>query len=122
MTPTQLSLRHLRAEGWMVDVCERWVPSPNGAVRKDLFGMLDLIAVRDTEAMGIQTTSAGNVASRILKMTDEDHLPKMLRLKAAGWLVVVHGWRKSTRDGHACTHDSKARCACIWTLHRDEHL
>jgi len=121
MTPTQLSLRHLRAQGWLVDVCERWVPGQTGQVRKDLFGMLDLIAVRTTETLGIQVTSAGNVASRMLKMTDEDHLPKLLALKGAGWLVVVHGWRKSTRDGHACKHGKQA-CACIWTLHRNEQL
>ena len=121
MSPTQLSLRHLRAQGWLVDVCERWVPGQTGQVRRDLFGMLDLVAVRDTETLGVQTTSAGSVSSRKLKMTNNEHLPWLLDLKGAGWLVVIHGWRKSTRDGRACTH-GKVRCACIWTLHRNENL
>lgn len=118
MRPTELSLRILRDEGWLVDVCERWVPSGSiGQVRRDLFGMLDLVAVRGTETLGVQTTSHDNVASRIRKMTDDDHAPALNALRAAGWTVVVHGWRKTNREGRACVHGS-ARCGCRWTLHR----
>jgi hypothetical protein len=117
MTPTALSLRHLRGEGWTVDVCERWVPAGVGQVRKDLFGMLDLVALRDTVTMGVQTTSHGNALSRHKKIVDDEHAERLAALHAANWIVVVHGWRKSTRDGHACPHD-KPRCGCIWTLHR----
>lgn len=101
----------------MVDIVERY----QGGKRHDLFGMLDLLAVRHRETLGVQVTSAGNVSARRNKMHDDDHWADLLRLKDAGWLVVVHGWRKSTRDGHACKH-GKARCACIWTLHRNEQL
>jgi hypothetical protein len=117
VTPTSLSLRHLRAGGWTVDVCERWVPSAGGQVRKDLFGVIDLVALRGAETMGVQTTSHTNVAARVLKITDADHAPQLAALRAAGWSVVVHGWRLSTRDGHACKHGA-ARCGCRWTLHR----
>jgi len=116
MTPTALSLRHLRAEGWLVDVCERWVPSPNGQVRKDLFGIIDLIAVRGPVTMGVQTTSHTNAHARLNKMLDAEHSPMVDALMAAGWRVVVHGWRLSTRDGHACPH-GRSRCGCRWTLH-----
>lgn len=118
MRPTQLSLRHLRDEGWMVDVCERWVPSGMGQqVRKDLFGMIDLVAVREGETMGVQTTSASNASSRVAKMSDAEHAPMRAALHAAGWALVVHGWRKSTRDGRACTHGT-GPCGCRWDLHR----
>jgi len=120
-TPTQLSLAHLRQGGWTVDICERWVPNgaPGGGVRRDLFGLVDLVALRGSETMGVQTTSASNVAAHLRKMTDAEHAPAFVALAAAGWTLVIHGWRKSTRDGHACTHGHKARCGCRWTLHRD---
>jgi hypothetical protein len=119
MSPTFLSMRHLRAEGWLVDVCERWVPSATGQVRKDLFGLIDLVALRGSETMGVQTTSHTNALARVKKIGDADHTEQLAALHAAGWLVVVHGWRKSTRDGHACPH-GKTACGCRWTLHRQE--
>jgi hypothetical protein len=118
VSPTTLSLRHLRAEGWLVDVCERWIPSGRvGQVRKDLFGLIDLVAVRGPETLGVQTTSHTNVNARLNKMRDTEHTARLAALRDAGWSVVVHGWRMSSRDGHACKH-SAARCACRWTLHR----
>lgn len=115
VSPTSLSLRHLRAEGWTVDVCERWMASSR--TRRDLFGLIDLVALRGNETMGVQTTSAGNANARLNKMTDAVHRPYLDALLGAGWSVVIHGWRLSTRDGHACQH-GKARCGCRWTLHR----
>jgi hypothetical protein len=122
MTPTQLSLRLLRAEGWSADICERWVPQGAGGIRKDLFGLVDLVAVRGHETAGVQTTSHANFASRVTKITDDEHRAAFDALKAAGWLIVVHGWRLSTLKGdHACPH-GKARCSCRWTLHRSVTL
>lgn len=119
-TPTKLSLAHLRDEGWDVDICERWVPTGDGVggIRKDFMGLLDLIAVRDGQTMGVQTTSDSNVPARLRKMTDDDHAAALGALRAANWTIVIHGWRKSTRDGHACKHGLSARCGCRWTLHR----
>jgi hypothetical protein len=122
MTPTQLSLRHLRSEGWLVDICERWVPSgATSGVRKDLFGMIDLVALRGPLTLGVQTTSHSNVSARLNKMRDDDHIDALFALRQAGWLVVVHGWRLSTRDGHACPHH-RSHCGCRWVLHREEML
>jgi hypothetical protein len=119
VTPTALSLRLLRADGWLVDVCERWVPTGNGVgkVRKDLFGLVDLVALRGDTTMGVQTTSNSNVNARLNKINDDEHRSALHALQAAGWLIVVHGWRMTTRDGHACKHD-KTRCGCRWALHR----
>jgi hypothetical protein len=119
VSPTELSLRHLRDEGWTADICERWIPGGSGISgrRKDLFGMLDLVAVRGAETLGVQTTSHANANSRANKMRDDEHAERLAALHAAGWVVVVHGWRLSTRDGRACTH-GRPRCGCRWTLHR----
>jgi hypothetical protein len=91
LTPTQLTLRHLRQEGWpLVEVVERWIPGAN--IRRDLFGFIDVIAVHENgSVLAVQTTSSGHVADRIRKITDHPNLP---HVRQAGWLIHVHGWRK----------------------------
>ena len=91
MTPTQRSLAYLRAEGWQVAIVERW--NPHARIRQDLFGVFDLLAVRDEVTMGVQVTSTG-VAARVKKIADSDMVPALRR---AGWTVMVHGWRKSAK-------------------------
>ena len=98
-TPTQLSLRHLRDEGWTVDVCERWLAGLNQ--RKDLFGIIDLVALRGPETMGVQTTSNNNFNARLNKMRDDKHRPALGFLLEAGWHIVVHGWAKSRPENPA---------------------
>ena len=95
-SPTQRSLAHLRAAGYpLVQVVERW--NPHAKVRQDLFGIVDVLAVSDTEIVAIQTTSASNVAARIAKITDSPALPI---LRKAGIRVLVHGWAKRKGRWH----------------------
>ena len=104
-----------------MDVCERWVPNPGhpgGGRRRDFLGLVDLIAVRGSVTMGVQTTTNSNVNNHLTKMLDDEHRSNLADLIAAGWLICVHGWRLSTRDFHACTH-GRARCGCRWVLHRN---
>lgn len=101
-SPTKLTLRHLRDEGWTVDVVERW--NPHARIRQDLFGFIDVLAVRGGETLAVQTTSASNVASRIRKIADH---PSVSAVRAAGWSIHVHGWAK--KSGR-------------WTLTRNENL
>jgi hypothetical protein len=121
VTPTELSLRLLRSDGWLVDVCQTWVPKPWPGHSKDLFGLIDLVAVRRGETMGVQTTSSSNYHARLNKLTDVDHYTALSTLRAAGWRIVIHGWRKSTSAGQACKH-GRATCGCTWTLHYDTPL
>ena len=88
MTPTQLSLRKLRADGYLCVVVEHW--NAFARKRQDLFGF-DIIAVTDDGVLLVQTTSAANVSARIHKIED---LPSTARLRKAGARMVVHGWRK----------------------------
>ena len=88
---TQMSLRHLRELGYICEVVEKWVPSPHHGrnVKTDLFGFIDILAVGHGHTLGVQTTTKGEVAKRIRKIQDSEHLST---LAAAGWLVTVHGW------------------------------
>ena len=88
-SPTQRTLAELRARGYpLVQVVERW--NPHAHVRQDLFGIVDVLAV-GSDILAVQTTSGGNVAARVAKITDSPALPI---LRKAGVRVLVHGWRK----------------------------
>jgi hypothetical protein len=103
LTPTQLSLRHLRAEGYTCEVTERW--NPHARIRQDLFGIIDILALRGAETLAVQTTTAGNVPARVRKIADSENIAA---IREAGWTVRCHGWRKNK--------------AGKWELHRDEDL
>lgn len=90
LSPTQLSIRYLRTEGYTVEIVERW--NPHTRTRHDLFGVLDLLALRGAETLGVQTTSNGNVAARVRKIAESQHIAA---LREAGWTLHVHGWRKN---------------------------
>ena len=91
MTPTQRSLALLREEGYTVAIVEKW--NPHVRIRQDLFGFIDLLAIRKGETLAVQTTSTG-VSSRIKKIMESNYLPKV---RDAGWRIVVHGWRKNSK-------------------------
>jgi len=90
VSPTQRSLSHLRDLGYLAGVVEKW--NPHARKRQDLFGILDLVAVGNGETLGVQTTSASNMASRVKKIADSEAVAE---LRASGWRLVVHGWRKT---------------------------
>lgn len=95
LSPTQLSLRWLRDNGYIAEVTEHW--NPHARIRNDLFGFVDVLAIRDTETLAVQTTSAANVPARVRKIRESDLYPKVL---AAGWQVRVHGWAKKSGRWH----------------------
>lgn len=96
MSPTQRSLAYLRASGWTVCVVEKWIAQIRQ--RKDAFGFGDLLAVKvgSPGATLVQTTSGSNMAARVAKIRDTAAAGIWL---AAGNAIVVHGWRKVTRNG-----------------------
>lgn len=89
MSPTQRTLKHLRAAGYVADVVEKRLPRVH--VTKDLFGFIDVLAVREAEVLGVQATSGSNVAARIAKINAHENWPTV---RASGLRVVVHGWAK----------------------------
>jgi hypothetical protein len=90
---TQLSLDYLRGLGYTVDIVERWVPGIKGGnrIRKDLFGILDLVGIRDGLTIGVQTTAKSALSTRARKIGESPNLPL---LRQAGWRIVVHGWHQ----------------------------
>ncbi len=93
MTPTQRSLKALRAEGWLCDVVERWVPGAN--IRRDLFNMADLLAVKPGEKPLLVQVTSSNVAARVAKIHANQHLDTV----RDSFAIEVHGWRKSAKNG-----------------------
>lgn len=90
MTPTALTLRDLRANGWEAAVVERW--NPYARIRQDLFGIIDIIAVKPgCGVMGVQATSDANVSARVNKAKAEPRLKSWL---GAGCRFTVVGWKK----------------------------
>lgn len=90
-SPTQLTLKKLRSEGYAtVQIVERW--NAFAKVRQDLFQIIDVLAVKDGQTVGIQVTSKANINARIKKMEDSDHINN---LRDANWTLLVHGWFKN---------------------------
>jgi hypothetical protein len=88
-SPTQLTLKLLRDQGWTVEVVERWIPGAN--IRKDLFGFIDLIALKDGQTLAVQATSHSNISARVHKIENAELLSEV---RKASWLIWVIGWRK----------------------------
>lgn len=89
MSPTQRSLKYLRDEGYLVAIVEHW--QPFARIRQDLFGFIDLLAIRRDETLAVQVTASG-VSNRVHKIEASPHLG---RVREAGWKIIVHGWRKN---------------------------
>lgn len=76
---------------------ERW--NPHARIRQDLFGFIDVLAIRGDQTLAIQATSGSNVAHRLAKIRATP--------AAAAWLagasrgIVIHGWRKGGGRGEA---------------------
>jgi hypothetical protein len=95
VSPTSRSLAKLRNAGYLAEVVEKW----NSFIRrrKDLFGFIDVLAVRGNEVLAVQSTSGTNVSKRIAKIRGlQSH---ELWLASPNRRIVVHGWRKVGKAG-----------------------
>jgi hypothetical protein len=90
MSPTARSLAWLRAQGFLPAVVEKW--NPGARVRQDLFGFLDIIALRPGRPglLGVQVTTVAHQADRMKKARACAAYP----LWMASNDFVVHGWAK----------------------------
>ena len=100
--PLQRSMKLLREEGFHVEKVEFW--NAFSKTRKDLFGILDLLAIDPVtgHTLGVQVTTLGqrNPHLRKIKASKNYHL-----LKQADWAIELHSWRKLKASG--------------WTLKKD---
>lgn len=92
ISATALSLAHLRAQGYLCDVVEKRLP--HTFITKDLFGFIDILAVKRGEVLGVQTTgdNGGNVAARIRKIAEHENIGPV---RESGMRLIVHGWKKT---------------------------
>ena len=97
MSPTQLTLRKLKKEGYRAVVVEKW--NPHARCRQDLFGIIDVLAVGPGVTIGVQATTYKNRHARVRKMADSDSIGD---LREANWTLLVHGWRK-VKNRWQCT-------------------
>lgn len=90
-SPTQRTLKELRKRGYTCHVVEHW--NAFSRRRIDAFGFIDILAIRDGDAIcGMQCTSGSNVSARRTKIVQE------CSVAARAWLssgrIEVWGWRK----------------------------
>lgn len=88
-SPTQRTLALLRKEGWLAEVTEKWIPGAN--IRKDLWGFVDVLAIKGKDILGVQSTSYSNISARVHKIEEHDNVAAV---RDAGIGICVHGWRK----------------------------
>ncbi len=96
-SPTQLSLKKLREEGYTVQVVEYW--NSFARIRIDLFGFIDIIALKGKETLAVQTTSASNMSARCKKIADHENVSAV---REAGWTIHVHGWHQNDKRKWIC--------------------
>lgn len=104
-SPTQRSLKYLRKQGCeLVAVVEHWNPWAN--IRQDLFGIIDVIAIKGDQTIAVQSCSGTDVSKRVAKMveatwknpeTKTEHLVVDSLLRA-GFKVFVHGWKRNAAE------------------------
>lgn len=92
MSPTQRTLAELKKRGYRCAIVERF--NPFAKIRQDLFGLVDVLALRDGETLAVQCTSGSNVSARVQKIAESEATPD---LRKAGWKIFVWGWRKNSK-------------------------
>ena len=96
-SPTQLSLKKLREEGYTVAVVEHW--NSFARIRQDLFGFIDILALKGKEVLAVQTTTTTNMNARIKKIANHENIGAV---RDVGWTVHVHGWSQDDKKKWHC--------------------
>lgn len=92
LSPTQLSLRWLREQGYLAAVVEKW--NPHARIRQDLFGIIDVLGVHPEHGtIALQSTSDSNLSARVKKMREHEHTGTLSR---SGWRLLAQGWKKKS--------------------------
>ena len=87
-SPSARTLGLLRKEGYMAGTVERRLP--RGFTTVDLFGCIDILAVRPgSPVLGVQATSQSNTSARFKKSIA---VPQLRIWLEAGCVFEVWGW------------------------------
>jgi len=96
LSPTQRTLRELRKQGRIVDVCERWIVNPKhpgGGFRKDLFGFIDLIVLDPEGIIAIQSCGQ-SFKAHLDKIMQSECTEYVIEWLQCGGGLELWGWRK----------------------------
>ena len=94
-SPTARTLAECRKRGWTAQVVEQTIPRT--FIKRDLFGVIDIIAVTPQgQIIGIQATSGTNHSARVSKAIAEPRVVPWLR---AGGFVEIWSWSKQGKQG-----------------------
>ena len=88
-SPTQRTLKRLRDLGYTAQVVETW--NPHAKIRQDLFGFIDVLAIKAGEVLAVQACAGGDAAKRVRKIGEH---PNVGPVRKAGIRIEVHAWRK----------------------------
>ncbi len=94
MTPTARTKQFLERDGYHVSIVEKW--NAFAKIRQDLFGFIDILALKPGVLLAIQVTSTGNMSSRIEKINQS---PLRDWWVSTGCRLEVHGWSKKGPRG-----------------------
>lgn len=95
-SPTQRTLAALKAAGYTAAVVEKW--NPHARIRQDLFGFIDVLAIRENEVLGVQACAGASASARVQKITEHENVAAV---RKSGIRIEVHAWRKLV-SGWAC--------------------
>lgn len=95
-SPTQRTLAELRKRGFVAQVVEHWVPYTKR--RRDLFGVIDVVALTPSGILGIQACAGSSHSARRDKMLAE---PRCEQWIASGGLLELWSWSKQGARGKA---------------------
>ena len=104
MTPTQRTLKKLKARGLICAVVEKYnihARRSDGkrGVRQDLFGIIDILALDPARGVvGVQSTGS-DFAGHHKKITQEKSKEAIAWLRTPGTHLELYGWRKIKRGG-----------------------
>lgn len=98
LSPTKRTIHRLEADGWLVEIADRWIPHARPPVTIDLFGVADLIAIKSCWTMLVQVTvGMNNNPARVRKVKAE---PRMhIWLNTGLRRVQVWAWRELKTGG-----------------------
>ena len=86
---TSRTITALRKQGYLVAKVEKF----NHITKRynDLFGFIDILAMREHEILAIQDTSYSNISARVKKIQAHENYSIV---RDSLWKIQVWGWRK----------------------------
>lgn len=123
LSPTQRTLKELRHQGRLCDICEKWNPfgGPHG-VRKDLFYIFDVIALDPERGIiGVQCCAGSGHAAHKRKITEERNQEAYEWLRCGG-KIEIYSWskRKLKRGSKVLRWTPRVEEITVETLNGDD--